>query len=91
MTPRKPSLPECKILKVRNRLSLNQAEFAARFSYSAMALSRWESGTHEPTSEAVDPDGQRCGRAGSVVVLDPCRDEECRRFTYVSGRWRRLR
>ncbi len=52
MTPRKPSLPECKILKVRNRLSLNQAEFAARFSYSAMALSRWESGTHEPTSEA---------------------------------------
>jgi DNA-binding transcriptional regulator YiaG len=52
MTPRKPTLPECKILKVRNRLSLNQAEFAERLSYSAMALSRWESGTHEPTSEA---------------------------------------
>jgi DNA-binding transcriptional regulator YiaG len=42
MKPLKRSLPEwaSKILKVRNRLGLNQAEFAARLNYSAMALSR---------------------------------------------------
>jgi SOS-response transcriptional repressor LexA len=41
-----------KILQLRKRLGLNQSEFAFRLNYSAMALSRWESGTHEPTAEA---------------------------------------
>jgi SOS-response transcriptional repressor LexA len=41
-----------KILQLRKRLGLNQSEFASRLNYSAMALSRWESGSHEPTAEA---------------------------------------
>jgi SOS-response transcriptional repressor LexA len=41
-----------KILTLRKRLGLNQSEFAGRLNYSAMALSRWESGTHEPTAQA---------------------------------------
>ena len=41
-----------KILQLRKGLGLNQSEFASRLNYSAMALSRWESGTHEPTAEA---------------------------------------
>jgi SOS-response transcriptional repressor LexA len=54
MTARKIPAPEWvrKILQLRKRLGLNQSEFAARLNYSAMALSRWESGTHEPTAEA---------------------------------------
>ena len=54
MKSRKRSLPEwaSKILKVRKRLGLNQSEFAARLNYSAMALSRWESGRNEPTAQA---------------------------------------
>jgi SOS-response transcriptional repressor LexA len=63
MKPRKRSLPEwaSKILKVRRRLGLNQSEFAARLNYSAMALSRWESGSHEPTSEAYIQMGNLAG------------------------------
>jgi SOS-response transcriptional repressor LexA len=41
-----------RILQLRQRLGLNQSELASRLNYSAMALSRWESGSHEPTSEA---------------------------------------
>jgi SOS-response transcriptional repressor LexA len=41
-----------RILRLRRRLDLTQSEFAARINYSAMALSRWESGAYEPTSEA---------------------------------------
>jgi transcriptional regulator with XRE-family HTH domain len=41
-----------KILQLRKRLGLNQSKFASRLNYSAMALSRWESGLHEPTAEA---------------------------------------
>jgi transcriptional regulator with XRE-family HTH domain len=54
MPARKNPAPEWvrKILQLRKRLGLNQSEFAARLNYSAMALSRWESGTHEPTAEA---------------------------------------
>ena len=54
MMPRKNQQPEWvrKILQLRKRLGLNQSELAARLNYSAMALSRWESGTHEPTAEA---------------------------------------
>ena len=54
MTARKNPAPEWvrKILQLRKRLGLNQSEFASRLNYSAMALSRWESGTYEPTAEA---------------------------------------
>jgi SOS-response transcriptional repressor LexA len=54
MVPRKHPAPEWvrRILQLRKRLGLNQSEFAARLNYSAMALSRWESGSHEPTAEA---------------------------------------
>lgn len=54
MAARKNQQPEWvrRILHLRNRLGLNQSELAARLNYSAMALSRWESGTHEPTAEA---------------------------------------
>jgi transcriptional regulator with XRE-family HTH domain len=54
MKPRSRSLPDwtSKILKLRHGLDLNQSEFAARLNYSAMALSRWESGSHEPTAQA---------------------------------------
>jgi len=54
MAPRKAAPSEWvrKILQLRKRLGLNQSEFAVRLNYSAMALSRWESGTHEPTAEA---------------------------------------
>ena len=54
MTARKSPPAEWvrKILQLRKRLGLNQSEFAARLNYSAMALSRWESGSHEPTAEA---------------------------------------
>src|SRR5271154_4286718 len=41
-----------KILQLRKRLGLNQSELATRLNYSAMALSRWESGAHEPTAQA---------------------------------------
>ena len=41
-----------RILRLRRRLNLTQSEFAARINYSAMALSRWESGAYEPTTEA---------------------------------------
>ena len=63
MKSRKRSLPEwtSKILKLRERLGLNQAEFAARLNCSAMALSRWESGTHEPTSRAYIQMGNLAG------------------------------
>src|SRR6202041_2505440 len=54
MTARKSPPAEWvpKILQLRKGLGLNQSEFASRLNYSAMALSRWESGTHEPTAEA---------------------------------------
>jgi SOS-response transcriptional repressor LexA len=54
MAARKSAAPEWvrQILLLRKRLGLNQSEFAARLNYSAMALSRWESGTHEPTAQA---------------------------------------
>ncbi|MGA7919527.1 MAG: S24 family peptidase [Candidatus Acidiferrales bacterium] len=63
MKSRKRSLPEwtSKILKLRERLGLNQSEFAARLNYSAMALSRWESGAHEPTSRAYIQMGNLAG------------------------------
>src|SRR5208282_5907425 len=41
-----------KILDLRHGMSLSQAAFASRLHYSAMALSRWERGTHEPPANA---------------------------------------
>jgi SOS-response transcriptional repressor LexA len=54
-----------KILQLRKRLGLNQSEFASRLNYSAMALSRWESGLHEPTAEAYVRMGNLAERAES--------------------------
>jgi DNA-binding XRE family transcriptional regulator len=63
MTARKNPAPEWvrKILQLRKRLGLNQSEFASRLNYSAMALSRWESGTYEPTAEAYVQMGNLAG------------------------------
>jgi len=41
-----------KILRLREQLGLSQSALAARLHFSAMALSRWESGTHEPGAKA---------------------------------------
>jgi transcriptional regulator with XRE-family HTH domain len=42
-----------KILGLREQLGLSQAALAARLHFSAMALSRWENGTHEPSAKAT--------------------------------------
>jgi transcriptional regulator with XRE-family HTH domain len=54
MKARKEALPEWarRILDLRRSMALSQADFAARINYSAMALSRWERGTHEPPAQA---------------------------------------
>jgi SOS-response transcriptional repressor LexA len=41
-----------RILALRALLDLTQAAFASNLHYSAMALSRWERGTHEPPAQA---------------------------------------
>ncbi len=41
-----------RILGLREQLGLSQAALAARLHFSAMALSRWENGTHEPSAKA---------------------------------------
>lgn len=41
------------ILSLRRRLGLSQSEFGARLHYSAMAVSRWESGKQEPISRCL--------------------------------------
>ena len=38
------------ILGLRQRLGLSQSDFGSRLHYSAMAVSRWETGKQEPTS-----------------------------------------
>lgn len=38
------------ILQLRQRLDLSQSDFGSRLHYSAMAVSRWETGKQEPTS-----------------------------------------
>jgi phage repressor protein C with HTH and peptisase S24 domain/DNA-binding XRE family transcriptional regulator len=50
---KKAPLPDWarKILALREALGLTQAAFASRLHYSAMALSRWERGTHEPPAQ----------------------------------------
>src|ERR1700676_2310561 len=63
MRLRKTSNPEWarKILSLRRRMGLTQAAFASRLHYSAMALSRWERGTHEPPAQAYIQLGNLAG------------------------------
>jgi len=50
-----------KILDLRRSMSMTQAAFASRLHYSAMALSRWERGTHEPPAQAYIQMGNLAG------------------------------
>src|SRR6202162_202167 len=65
MGTRKTSNPEWarKILGLRRRMGLTQAAFASRLHYSAMALSRWERGTHEPPAQCYIQLGHIAGEA----------------------------
>jgi SOS-response transcriptional repressor LexA len=67
MRTRKTSNPEWarKILSLRRRMGLTQAAFASRLHYSAMALSRWERGTHEPPAQAYIQIGNLIGEPES--------------------------
>jgi PAS domain S-box-containing protein len=58
------SLPDWarRIQQLRRRLGLNQTTFGAHLRYSAMAVSRWERGTQEPTAHAYIRLGQLCGK-----------------------------
>ena len=49
----KPELPEwaIQITALRERLEINQAEFARRMACSAMTISRWERGLLQPSAE----------------------------------------
>ena len=49
----KPELPEwaVQITALRERLEINQAEFARRMACSAMTISRWERGLLQPSAE----------------------------------------
>jgi SOS-response transcriptional repressor LexA len=50
-----------KILALRQKLGLTQAAFASQLHYSAMALSRWERGTHEPPAQCYIQLGNLAG------------------------------
>ena len=49
------------ILQLRQRLGLSQAEFGSRLHYSAMAVSRWETGKQEPTARCFIEIGNIAG------------------------------
>jgi len=68
MKVRKTAHPEWarKILRLRRRMGLTQAAFASRLHYSAMALSRWERGTHEPPAQAYIQIGNLIGEPEST-------------------------
>ena len=55
-----------KILSLRRGMKLTQAEFASQLHYSAMALSRWERGTHEPPAQAYIQIGNLVGEPHST-------------------------
>jgi phage repressor protein C with HTH and peptisase S24 domain len=57
------SLPQWSsaILGLRRRLGLSQSEFGSRLHYSAMAVSRWETGKQEPTSRCFIQLGSLAG------------------------------
>jgi SOS-response transcriptional repressor LexA len=50
------------ILNFRQRLGLSQSEFGSRLHYSAMAVSRWETGKQEPTSRCFIELGNLAGQ-----------------------------
>src|SRR5579863_3396720 len=50
------------ILGLRQRLGLSQSEFGSRLHYSAMAVSRWETGKQEPTSRCFIQLGNMAGQ-----------------------------
>lgn len=41
------------VSQLRNELGLNQRDFADKFSVSAMAVSRWESGANDPPGKCL--------------------------------------
>jgi SOS-response transcriptional repressor LexA len=49
------------ILNLRRNLGLSQSEFGSRLHYSAMAVSRWETGKQEPTSRCFIELGNLAG------------------------------
>src|ERR1700722_10788173 len=49
------------ILSLRQRLGLSQSELGSRMHYSAMAISRWETGKQEPTSRCYIQLGNLAG------------------------------
>ncbi len=67
MKIRKQTNPEWarKILKLRHSMGMTQSAFASRLHYSAMALSRWERGTHEPPAQAYIQIGNLVGEPES--------------------------
>ena len=50
-----------RIEKLRNRLGLNQTDFARQLNVSAMAVSRWERGVNEPPAECYIQLGKMAG------------------------------
>lgn len=63
MSSRKTAVPEWarKIQLLRQRLNLSQTAFGSRLHYSAMAVSRWESGTQEPPAQCYIQLGNLAG------------------------------
>jgi SOS-response transcriptional repressor LexA len=49
------------ILDLRRSMGVSQSEFGSRFHYSAMAVSRWETGKQEPTSRCFIELGNMSG------------------------------
>src|SRR4029077_3367153 len=50
------------IFTLRQRLGLTQSDFGSRLHYSAMAVSRWETGKQEPTSRCFIQLGNMAGQ-----------------------------
>jgi SOS-response transcriptional repressor LexA len=50
------------IFNLRQRLGLSQSDFGSRLQYSAMAVSRWETGKQEPTSRCFIQLGNMAGQ-----------------------------
>src|SRR6202162_3508551 len=50
------------IFSLRQRLGLSQSDFGSRMHYSAMAVSRWETGKQEPTSRCFIQLGNMAGQ-----------------------------
>ena len=63
MPPRKTLVPDWarKIQLLRSRSGLSQTAFGSRLHYSAMAVSRWESGTQEPPAQCYIQMGNLAG------------------------------